>query len=204
MSRTGTVNYHVHKPERQSFQIDAGGVEGKVVSPELVATRVPLTDLRDGLGNVDFAAEGFAFIRAPTQVLDFGDGGTWKDEYDRELKTLLERELGVRDVIIFDHTVRVDDPVASRRPARNVHSDYSEEGAQKRLIDILGPEKASKWSEGHYAFINVWRPVEHPINSAPLGFVRPATVKDEDWILIDLVYPDRRGHIMGLGSKRTA
>jgi hypothetical protein len=30
--------------------------------------------------------------------------------------------------------------------------------------------------------------------------VRPSSVADEDWILIDLVYPDRLGHIMGLAA----
>ncbi|MEL7014405.1 MAG: CmcJ/NvfI family oxidoreductase [Pseudomonadota bacterium] len=55
--------------------------------------------------------------------------------------------------------------------------------------------------KGHYAFINIWRPVAAPINSAPLGFVRAFTVTPEDWILIDLIYPDRRGHIMGLAAK---
>jgi len=56
------------------------------------------------------------------------------------------------------------------------------------------------WSQGHYAFINVWRPVDHPINSAPLGFVRPSSQKEGDWILLDLIYPDRIGQIMGLAA----
>jgi hypothetical protein len=92
----------------------------------------------------------------------------------------------------------VDDPNAERKPARNVHTDYSDAGAHQRLIDVLGADAAAEWSAGHYAFINVWRPIEAPINSAPLGFVRPSSVPDEDWILLDLIYPDRRGHIMGL------
>ena len=102
--------------------------------------------------------------------------------------------------VIFDHTVRVDDPNSDRKPARNVHSDYSPEGAQQRLIDILGAEKAEDWSAGHYGFINVWRPVDASINSAPLGFVRPSSVEEEDWVLVDLIYPDRLGHIMGLAA----
>jgi len=30
--------------------------------------------------------------------------------------------------------------------------------------------------------------------------VRPSSVEDTDWILIDLIYPDRVGHIMGLAA----
>ena len=101
---------------------------------------------------------------------------------------------------MFDHTVRVDDPEAIRKPARNVHSDYSVDGAKQRLTDILGENKAGEWNEGHFAFINVWRPVEAAINSAPLGFIRPSSTAEEDWILLDLIYPDRTGQIMGLAA----
>jgi hypothetical protein len=199
MARFGSVNYHVHKPERQAFEIDAGGVVGRLVSPELVATDVSLVDLRKGDTSVSFEQDGVTFLNKPSQVSDFSGTG-WERDYDEELATLLRQSIGAKDVIFFDHTVRVDDPASDRKPARNVHSDYSAEGAENRLVDILGAEQAAEWAKGHYAFINIWRPVGAPINSAPLGFVRPSTVAPEDWILIDLIYPDRRGHIMGLAA----
>lgn len=202
MSKTATVNYHVHKPTRQAFHIDAGGVVGQLISPELVATEIPLKDLRGTEAAFSFAQDGISFVAAPTTIADFDEAPDWKPAYDTELTELLSQKLSAQEVVIFDHTLRVDDPQSERKPARNVHSDYSREGAEKRLVDILGPERAAEWSNGHYAFINVWRPVENPINSAPLGFVRPASVKDEDWILIDLIYPDRRGHIMGLAANK--
>lgn len=199
MSQFGTVNYHIHKPERQAFEIDAGGVVGCLVSPELVPTEVTVLDVRRGETSVQFKRDSVGFQTAPTAVIAFS-GAKWQETYDRELTELLRQALGAQDVVVFDHTVREDDPHSDRKPARNVHSDYSAEGAGKRLVDILGPERAAEWSTGHYAFINVWRPVGAPINSAPLGFVRPASVQPEDWILIDLIYPDRRGHIMGLAA----
>ena len=198
MTEIGTVNYHVHKPERQAFEIDSGGVVGCLVSPELVATDVRVLDERDEV-SVRFQTDSVAFETVPSAVTDF-TGTAWQETYDQELATLLQDSLGAKEVVVFDHTVRVDDPNSDRKPARNVHSDYSTEGAEKRLVDILGHDRAGAWAEGHYAFINVWRPVGAPINSAPLGFVRPATVRAEDWILIDLIYPDRRGHIMGLAA----
>lgn len=197
MTRTAMVNYHVHGTERQAYHIDADGVDGKIVSPKHAVTEVQLTDVRTDDG-VSFDVDSVGFLTAPSTISVFDRDNIWRDAYDQELTTLLTREIGATEVIIFDHTVRVDDPNALRKPARNVHSDYSPEGAHRRLIDILGDEIAAKWSEGHYGFINVWRPVEHPINSAPLGFVRPSSVADEDWLLLDLIYPDRRGHIMGL------
>lgn len=199
MSRVGTVNYHVHKPEPQAFEIDAGGVVGKLVSPELVTTEVSLLDVRAKDASVSFAQDGVAFASLPSSVSKF-TAGTWQAAYDRELQEFLTNTLGAQEVVVFDHTVRQDDPNATRKPARNVHSDYSPEGAEKRLTDILGVERGAEWSRGHYAFINVWRPVGHPINSAPLAFLKPSSVSDEDWILIDLIYPDRKGHIMGLAG----
>ena len=199
MTRMAKVNYHVHASERQAYQIDPGGVEGKIISPEHAVTDVALTDARCGAG-VTFAHDSVQFLDAPSAVQAFDTGETLKDTYDHELTELLSREIGAKEVIVFDHTVRIDDPDAKRKPARNVHSDYSPDGAHQRLIDVLGAERAAHWSAGHYGFINIWRPIRHPINSAPLGFVRPSSVAAEDWLLLDLIYPDRRGHIMGLAA----
>ncbi|MCJ8307996.1 MAG: hypothetical protein HRU27_01105 [Rhizobiaceae bacterium] len=200
MTATGTVNYHVHKDHRQAFEIDAGGVVGKLISPQLEETEVALLDTRREQTSANFEQDSVGFAIAPTQVTSFADGIDWQAKYDQEVVALLTNELDAKEVQIFDHTVREDDPNSDRKPARNVHSDYSQEGAEKRLIDILGAQEAAQWGEGHYAFINVWRPIGNPINSAPLGFIRPSSVAKEDWILIDLIYPDRRGHIMGLAA----
>ncbi|MEL6465179.1 MAG: CmcJ/NvfI family oxidoreductase [Pseudomonadota bacterium] len=197
MTRTATVNYHVHKPERQAFELDAGGIVGNLISPELAQTSVEVADMRSAPVPVSFASDAVEFLHAPTIVTDYA-GANWQATYDAELTTLLKDKLGAREFVVFDHTVRVDDPDAVRKPARNVHSDYSKDGAEQRLIDLLGSEAAADWAAGHYAFVNVWRPVDHPINSAPLGFVRPSSVVPSDWILLDLIYPDRKGQIMGL------
>ena len=77
MARLGTVNYHVHKPERQAFHIDAGGIVGNLISPELAPTQVSLTDLRSGKEKVSFAADGMAFTSAPSQVGDFFSAEDW-------------------------------------------------------------------------------------------------------------------------------
>lgn len=197
MTETATVNYHVHKPERQAFELDARGIVGNLISPELAPTQVKVRDVRTGdLGG--FNDQSVGFTQSATKVQSFVEDQDWKPVYNAELTLLLERELQATEVIVFDHTVRIDDPNADRKPARNVHSDYSQTSAEQRLVDILGPEKAQEWAAGHYAFINVWRPIEAAINSAPLGFVAPGSVAAADWITLDLIYPDRQGQIMGL------
>lgn len=197
MQRTATVNYHVHKPHRQAFELDAGGIVGNLVAPELAPTEVQLRDVRDDRSATCFDQDGVQFLECATTVTSFESEG-WQGIYDAEIEALLKREIGVREVIVFDHTVRTDDPDATRKPARNVHSDYSTEGAKQRVVDLLGQDEADEWAGSRYAFINVWRPVDNPINSAPLGFVRPSSVARSDWVLLDLIYPDRKGQIMGL------
>lgn len=198
MQRTATVNYHISSPEQQAYHIDAGGESGKILSPVLVPTEIAVRDARDRDVPVTFEDDSVAFVHTPSEVGDFDDERAWQRAYDQELGHLLTEQIGATEVVVFDHTVRVDDPASGRKPARNVHSDYSPDGAKQRLIDILGEEKAAVWGEGHYAFINVWRPIGDPINSAPLGFVRPKSVVADDWVLIKLIYPDRTGQIMGL------
>ena len=196
--RTGSVNYHIHSDERQAYVIDAGGVSGEIDSPKHDVRQVTLRDVKSQEADVSFEQDGVGFMRVPSREQTFSGSKDWIAGYDQELASLLASQIGAKECVVFDHTVREDDPASTRRPARNVHSDYSPDGAQQRLIDILGEDRAAEWRAGHFGFINVWRPVGQPINSAPLGFVRPSSTSEGDWILIDLVYPDRRGHIMGL------
>ncbi|SOH92285.1 hypothetical protein SAMN06273572_101126 [Monaibacterium marinum] len=200
MTQIATVNYLVHKAERQAFELDAGGITGNLISPELAPTQVRVADVRAMAGATGFANDSVGFANFPTQVRSYEGGRDWQQTYDAEISQLLTQEIGAKDVVVFDHTVRVDRADAGRKPARNVHSDYSQHGAEQRLIDILGAEQAAIWAKGRYAFVNVWRPVGAPINSAPLGFILPSSVMAEDWILIDLIYPDRMGQIMGVAA----
>ncbi len=198
MPTTATVNYHIASSGTQTYYIDAGGETGRIVGPDVVATDIDVIDLRETDVLLAFAHDGLAFVTQASAVQDFDDARTWQDVYDRELRDLLSKQTGAKEAVIFDHTLRIDDPASERKPARNVHSDYSAEGAHQRLKDILGTEIAAEWERAHFAFVNVWRPVRHPVTTAPLGFVLPGSVGPEDWVTIDLVYPHRTGQIMGL------
>jgi len=198
MQIEANVNYHVHSADRQAFLIDADGVKGKLVSPEQDRRTIRVRDLRGREADVSFKDDSLAFVRNRCDEQVFGEDTAWKDAYDRQLTELLKQEIGAEDVVVFDHTVRIDDPSSERKPARNVHSDYSEAGARQRLRDLLGDDEAAAWSAGHFGFVNVWRPIRRPIASAPLGFVLPASVTASDWVTLDLIYPDRTGQIMGL------
>lgn len=200
MSTKATVNYHVRKDAPQAFEFDVDGVVGHLKSPELVSITVCVADLRGSALQPNFRDDGIAFVSSPSCVTDFESGTEWQAAYEQELDELLKAQIGAKEVIVFDHTVRIDDSGAARRPARNVHNDYSRTGAEQRLVDIVGESRAQAFRAAGFGFVNVWRPVERVIRSSPLGFIWPRSMRPEDWMDIDLVYPDRMGQILGVAA----
>lgn len=197
MQISAHVNYHVKKAEPQAFEFDVDGIFGQLISPELMKTEVQVSDLRGGSEQPKFMSEGIEFINVSSSVQDF-DLPDIKRAYEKELRAILSAKTGAQEVIVFDHTLRIDDPGASRRPARNVHNDYNAQGAEQRLLDLVGAQRAIKFHKRGYGFINVWRPIENVVMSAPLGFIRPRSMHPEDWIDIGLIYPERIGQILGV------
>lgn len=200
MQISASVNYHVHKSEPQAFEFDAGGILGNLISPELVTTSIQVEDVRNAPHLNQFDRDGIVFLQRPSAVRDFTDNDHWQALYDAELEALLTEQIGAKDVIVFDHTVRIDDASAARRPARNVHNDYNQAGAEQRLIDLVGDARAAEFHAAGYAFVNVWRPVDQMIQSSPLGFIRPDSMASSDWMDIGLIYPDRDGQILGVAA----
>lgn len=198
MQATATVNYHIKSSEKQAFEFDADGIMGNLISPELVPSKVMVEDLRDTSDSAEFSTDGITFQHHKSEIQSYDDATNWQDVYDEEIKNLLKATIGAKEITVFDHTIRIDDPHSDRKPARNVHNDYSEAAAKQRLIDIVGQENAQKYSHGHYGFVNIWRPVENTIFTSPLGFIRPSSMHENDWVNIELIYPDRIGQILGV------
>ena len=197
-----TVNYHVVKDVPQAFEFDVDGIMGNLVSPDLVTTDVTVLDLRDETKLPNFNDDGIVFVHSASEISNFSDNNNWQDTYNDELVKLLEKQIDAKDVIVFDHTVRIDDPNAERRPARNVHNDFNREGAEQRLIDIVGEDLAQEYHKAGFGFVNIWRPVEQLILSSPLGFIWPRSMRPSDWMDIDLIYHDRKGQILGVAPNK--
>ncbi|MEM8500738.1 MAG: CmcJ/NvfI family oxidoreductase [Pseudomonadota bacterium] len=203
MNINATVNYHIKSDSPQAFHFDVDGIVGNLISPELVSTEIRVNDVRGVNNAASFDRDGLAFVNAATRVSSFDQQSDWQSIYEQELHALLLKKLGAKEVIVFDHTVRTDNPEAERKPARNVHTDYSRAGAEQRLIDIVGQAKAAEFRNGAYGFVNVWRPVKRAITSSPLGFIRPSSIQEEDWLDIELIYPDRIGQILGVTANES-
>ncbi|QUJ70452.1 hypothetical protein KDD30_20380 (plasmid) [Photobacterium sp. GJ3] len=189
------LNYHLDDGSPLQILIDADGIPGKRIDPPLETITIHLEDVRDSLPV--FKDGGLEFTVSPTQVESFEPLENIKAQYDNESEALIKKVTGASEVVIFDHTIRVDGP-GVRPPARHVHGDYNATSALKRLKDVLGEEQAAQWVESGFGIVNIWRPIVGPVQRAPLAFIDPATMDEKDWLDIDIVYPDRIGHIIGL------
>merc|ERR1711964_888767 len=97
--------------------------------------------------------------------------------YYPEVEDLLKRKTGCARVIVFDHTIRIDDlaeqqRLGTRMPVPAVHNDFSATSAPQRLIDLLGEESAKPYISGQKRFMsmNVWRPLVDRVETKPLVY----------------------------------
>ncbi|KAG0652637.1 hydroxylase desaturase asaB [Hyphodiscus hymeniophilus] len=79
----------------------------------------------------------------------------------------------------------------------SIKQKYYPESATARVRHHL-PEEAEKLLQGRFRIINVWRPLNGPVQANPLGFAATGTLRDEDLIPIEHRYPDRTGETAGI------
>ena len=198
----GVVNYHaVDNVKTYMMRIDA---EMNEVLPKIDKTEVTLHDPRVG-EELKFSKCGLEYAFYPTSVQKFDDtlDDRTKDIYERELADLLKSKLeNVSEVFVFDYLVR-SNKSETRGPARHVHVDYTASSAEKRMRDMLGNQRAWEWfkDDGHFGIINVWRPLDHPVERDPLGFIDPSTVGPDDSHILKIDHTGRVGVILGVENR---
>ena len=107
---------------------------------------------------------------------------------------------GASRVVIFDHTVRNEDPAlrderSVRAPVRAVHNDYTERSGPQRVRDLLDADDAEAFLRHRFAVVNVWRSIGAPVETTPLAMADARSMAPEDFVATDLVYADRTGEI---------
>ncbi|ROT34486.1 hypothetical protein SODALDRAFT_318414 [Sodiomyces alkalinus F11] len=139
--------------------------------------------------------QGFQVHRQPVTEKDFVDDDQIKASYYPETEQLLKDVTGASRVFIFDHTIRRPPPESetksNRGPVQRVHIDQSYRAALSRVPHHL-PEEADRLLRGRVQIINVWRPIK-TVERDPLAVAEASSVPDEDLVMIELIYPNRRG-----------
>jgi hypothetical protein len=160
--------------------------------------QVRIRDARPIAGRLDLDREGFALRRHDTAVRDFYDETEVRDVYYGEVERLVKEATGARDIIVFDHTIRVAERAVSRglrAPVQLVHNDYTEKSGPQRVRDLVGEAAAPARLRRRFAEYNVWRPIAGPVRTMPLALVDAASIAPADLMTADLVYEDRTGEI---------
>ena len=167
---------------------------------------VPIADMRPFADSLSVDREGFALLQHRTEVADLYDDQAVKRAYYQEIKALLRREFGDSRIVIFDATRRSDggagapNPDGRRGPASRVHVDYTAKSGPQRVKDFFGESEAARLLDGgnRLVQVNVWRPIRGPVQRSPLALADASTVRPEDLIATDQVFPDRVGEIYHL------
>jgi hypothetical protein len=162
---------------------------------------VAIHDVRPLVGALSLDHEGFELHQHETAVGDLHDDDAIENVYYPEIDALLRSVTGATRVVIFDATRRSDGGAGAenrdglRGPASRVHVDYTEKSGPQRVKDLLGEAEAARLaaSGARIIQINVWRPIRGPVERSPLALADASSVRAEDLIATDQVFPDRVG-----------
>jgi hypothetical protein len=159
--------------------------------------RVKIRNGRPLAERFEFEREGFRFVPHATEMRDFYDEDEIRRTYYPECVELIKQVSGAKRVVVFDHTLRTaSDQQRESQKIRDivsrVHNDYTEWSGPQRVRDIMGDE-AEQLLGGRFAIIQVWRPVNHPVESHPLAICDAQTVRPETLVVNERHYQDRVG-----------
>lgn len=163
-------------------------------------TQVEIHDIRGHESEYNLDKDAFAVVSgvSPSAEKDFTSDESIEANYYPELEQLLLSNIaGSTKVVFFDHTIRRANPNAPRAPVTRVHIDQTAASAAERVRLHTGDE-AAKLLQGRYRIVNVWRPLNGPVLSFPLGFASSASVEDKDLIPVEHRYPNRTGQTAGV------
>lgn len=161
---------------------------------------VPIKDIRGRESEYTLDKDAFQVVsHVPASAeKDFVDDASIKEKYYPEVeKLILDNVPGSNRVFLFDHTIRRSKPNAPRAPVTRVHIDQTIKSATQR-VHVHLPNEAERLLAGRYRIINIWRPLNGPVQANPLGFASSSTLKDEDLIPIEHRYPDGTGETAGI------
>lgn len=193
---------YLAKPEKLvTYVAKPGGVDERE-GGETATHRVTIQNGRPLADNFVFEREGFRFVPHHTKVASFFDEDEIRRVYYPECVELIKQESGAKRVVVFDHTLRTASGTQRetqkiRDIVSRVHNDYTEWSGPQRVRDIMGDE-AEALLQGRFAIIQVWRPINNPVESHPLAICDAQSVKPETLVVNERRYPDRIGQTFAI------
>ena len=188
---------YLAEPEKLVTHVAGPGGVDEREGGRSAAHRVGIRNGRPLADRFDFEREGFRFVPHRSKVVDFASDDEVRRLYYPECEALIQEVSGARRVVVFDHTLRTASGTQRetqkiRDIVSRVHNDYTEWSGPQRVRDIMGDE-AEALLKRRFAIIQVWRPINHPVESHPLAICDAQTVRPETLVVNERHYPDRVG-----------
>jgi len=194
---TADIGYAIDtgvKPVNETF------AAGQIIRRRTGATEQRTMRIRDArplVGHLSLDENGFVLVEQRTAVTDFFDTAQLEALYYPEIQRLIQTVSGASRVVVFDHTLRSGDATEQRarkirEPVLWAHNDYTEWSGPQRVREIL-PAEAERLLQHRFAIIQVWRPIDKPIESNPLALLDARSVSTRDLLAAERRYPHRVG-----------
>jgi hypothetical protein len=156
---------------------------------------------RAGTSTLSLERQGFALLKMHTSLFDFSNSDDVRRIYYPEAEQLLMTSTGADRAIVFDHTFRrhiagaIDRKHRFRQPVHLVHVDYSDNSGPRRVRHFLEDADGSP-PPSHVKIVNLWRSTQDLLRDAPLAVCDALSVRLEDQIQADLIYPSGPGEVL--------
>ena len=153
---------------------------------------VTVHDIRGQESSFNIDENAFATaITTESAEKEFTSDESIKKNYYPEVEELILKHVPTaKRVLLFDHTIRR--ATGNRNPVTRVHIDQTKASATKRVYNHV-PDEAEELLKDRVRIINVWRPLNGPVQASPLAFADSTTFRDDALIPIEHRYPDRTG-----------
>ncbi len=197
-----TLSYLAGSGEKLVTYVAAPGGRDERIGGDNETHAVTIRNGRPLADRFEFEREGFRFVPNRTAVADFFDEAEIRRVYYPECEALIKEVSGAKRVVVFDHTLRTAsgeqrETQKIRDIVSRVHNDYTEWSGPQRVRDLMGAE-AETLLQGRFAIIQVWRPINNPVESHPLAICDAQTVAPENLVVNERRYPDRIGQTFAI------
>ncbi|KAM7214456.1 hypothetical protein V8F06_010150 [Rhypophila decipiens] len=157
-------------------------------------------NIRSYVARPSLDVEGFEVQHLVTKMSysDFLDEDKIEEVYLRELEKHFLGVLGAKHVRALDYQLRTKSPEfpyfsgklpPRPQPSLMTHVDVTPEAA-KKIVQELYKDAADEILKSRFEIITVWKPCRLPVEDWPLAVCDARTVKQEDLVPADIIYPD--------------
>ena len=191
---TAALNYIKPDATATPEVVYSGGDAPQSYNEAYAFMDAPIIDGRANSENFDIHTQGFQLITSPTRFSGFDNQDAVEGAYYDEVKAIVRKTTGAKEVFVFDHIVRLGEKNSRRKPAHHVHNDYSERTAHIRAEERIGAARFAALKDRRMIQINVWRPLVGLVQRSPLAFCDATTIEPKDLIPTNIHFPDT-GHV---------